>query len=806
MNRFRTIFVFPLIALILLIVALSSQMFKVSPIGKLLDPFVGAVQNGGDLNLTSSQLKFDKMRLSDSVSVYFDERKVPHIYAKTSGDLYFTQGYVTASLRLWQMDFLTYVSAGRLAELFDEESMVSYDRTQRRLGVLESAKTTLKFIEQDPETDKVLTAYTNGVNSYISQLTYKQFPFEYKLLNYEPEPWSKLKTVLILKTLGNTLAGYDDDLLMSKIILALGEEKFNKLFPDFDTHTTPVMDIAKPKTENFKLAKPEFLNYLFMNPNQVVPKSAYNPKLGSNSWAVSGKKTKSGFPILASDPHLNLSFPCFWLEMQLTSPDINVYGVTIPGAPSIIIGFNENIAWGITNGADDVKDWYKLKITEDFKKYEMDGKWLDLKYRIEEIKRIGHKTLNDTIYSTIHGPLVYTKSFNGKQPDLINFALKWALHDPSNEFKTFIKLNSAKDYKGYKDAVQYFSCPILNFTFAGKDNTIAMNHQGSMAIKQKGQGRFLMDGTKKSEIPTRTVPSDSLPQLLNPVTNYVLSANQHPTYSNYKYYYNGYYSETRANQIKRMLDKENAFDIKKMEAVQLDNTNSFAVDVLPVLMRTIDSSRLSSSQKELLKRMSTWQGKYDFDDENARLFEFWWKNVKEYTWDEFKGAPFFSKTPADYTLLDLIRNNVNDEYFDVIGTAKKENASDVITEAFVTAAADYDKLSKEGSLKWGDFNKVSIMHMTNMPAFSKRDISVAGYPEAINAMAGTWGPSWRMIVELGDTPKAYGIYPGGQSGNVGSKYYDNFVTDWSKGKYYSLHLFMSESAAKKEATTTWVLR
>lgn len=806
MNRFRTIFVFPFIALILLIVALSSQMFKVSPIGKLLDPFVGAVQNGEDLNLISSGLKIDKTGLSDSVSVYFDERKVPHIYARNSSDLYFTQGYVTASLRLWQMDFLTYVSAGRLAEIFDEESMVSHDRTQRRLGVLEAAKTTLKFIEQDPETDKVLTAYTNGVNSYINKLSYKQFPFEYKLLNYEPEPWSKLKTVLILKTLGNTLAGYDDDLLMSKIILALGEEKFNKLFPDFDTHSTPVMSIAKPEAENFKLSKPEFLNYLFMNPNQIVPKSTYNPKLGSNSWAVSGKKTKSGFPILASDPHLNLSFPCFWIEMQLTSPDVNVYGVSIPGAPSIIIGFNENIAWGITNGADDVKDWYKLKLTEDFKHYEMDGKWLDLKYRIEEIKRIGHKTLQDTIYSTIHGPLVYTKNFSGKQPDLVNFALKWALHDPSNEFKTFIKLNRAKDYKGYKDAIQYFSCPILNFTFAGKDNTIAMNHQGSMAIKQKGQGRFLMDGTKKSEIPTRRIPSDSLPQLLNPVTNYVLSANQHPTYSNYKYYYNGYYSETRANQIQRLLDKENAFDLKKMEAVQLDNTNSFAVDVLPVLMNTIDHNSLSSNQKELLKKLSTWQGKYDFDDKDARLFELWWKNIKEYTWDEFKGAPFFSKTPADYTLLDLIRNNVNDEYFDVIGTAKKENAGDVITQAFITAAAEYEKLSKEGNAKWGDVNKVSIMHMTNMPAFSKTDIPVAGYPEAINAMAGVWGPTWRMIVELGDTPKAYGIYPGGQSGSAGSKYYDNFVTDWSKGKYYSLHLFMSEAAAKKAATTTWVLK
>src|SRR5205807_1319094 len=187
--------------------------------------------------------------------------------------------------------------------------------------------------------------------------------------------------------------------------------------------------------------------------NSVISGSSYNPRLGSNSWAVSGKKTKSGFPILANDPHLNLSLPNIWIEMQLSAPGMNVYGVSIPGTPAIVIGFNENIAWGITNGSDDVKDWYKLKITNDYKKYEFDGKWLDLGYRIEEIKRRGQPSFYDTVYSTVHGPIVNNKSFPGTDPDMMDMALRWELHQPSNEFVTFIKLDKAQNYNDYKEAI-----------------------------------------------------------------------------------------------------------------------------------------------------------------------------------------------------------------------------------------------------------------------------------------------------------------------------------------------------------------
>lgn len=806
MTKIRIGFLFPLLALAILIFSLSTQLFNVPPLGKLLNPFSGAVQNDHDPKLEALQTGISKLGLKNPAKIYFDERKVPHIFAANTEDLYFTQGYVTASLRLWQMDFITYVAAGRLSELFDQADYLDFDRNQRRIGLLESAKTTLKLIEQNPETDQILTAYAKGVNAYINSLDYKQLPLEYKIMDYRPEAWTKLKSVLILKALGNTLSGYEEDVFMSKMMLALGEKDFNRLFPDYDQNGYPVMN--KPQNQSLlttSIKRPDYLDFSFLTGNSELAKSNYNPKLGSNSWVVSGKKTRSGFPILASDPHLNLNLPCFWVEMQLSAPKVNVYGVSIPGTPAVIIGFNQDIAWGITNGADDVKDWYKLKISADYKKYELDGKWIDLKYRVEEIKRKGQRVFYDTVYHTVHGPVVNTPSFPGKNPELKNYALRWTLHNPSNEFYSFIKLNMAKNYQEYKEAIRNFSCPVLNFTFAGKDNTIAIDHRGAMPLKTAGQGKFLMDGTKSDEVYTQYIPIDSLPAMVNPASNYLLTANQHPTNPGYSYYYNGYYTESRASRINQLLNAKGNMDVADMEQMQLDNVNTLATFALPILLAQVDKGKLSTHQKEQMDAISKWPGSYNLGDTQAIFFDQWLQYVRKYTWDELRQYDYAIKAPSDYLLIDLIREHPDDIYFDKLGTTERENAKDIITAAFVTAYNDSNKLKKDGLQNWGDFNKVNITHMTAIPAFGMMNLRMPGNPDAINAVSSNWGPSWRMIVALGNRPRAYGIYPGGQSGNIGSLYYSNFIGDWKNGKYYELHFFINEAEAKKQATATWLI-
>jgi penicillin amidase len=798
-------FIFPLLALIILVLAFSRQIFNAPPIGKLVDPFIGAIQNENEAGLNSPHLQMDGLGLAAPVNVFFDNRKVPHIFAKNADDLYFTQGYVTAYLRLWQMDFLTYVSAGRLSEIMTQVPL-DYDRRQRRIGMLDAAKASLKMIEKEPETYKVLTAYTKGVNAYIAQLNYKKLPFEYKLLNYEPEPWTNLKTVLVMKQMANTLSGYEEDYLNTNLMLALGEEKFNKLFPGINPQITPIVHDSTKQNQSLAYnKKPDYLDFSFLSSTAVVTKSTYNPKLGSNSWVVSGKKTSSGHPILCCDPHLNLTLPSIWLEMQLSMPGTNVYGVSIPGVPAIIIGFNQHVAWGVTAGIDDVKDWYKLKLTDDYKKYELDGKWVNLDYTVEEIKRKGQKPFYDTIYHTIQGPIVCDRNFPNTQPELINHALRWELHKPSNDILTFIKLDRASNYTDYQDALRTYCSPNQNFTFACSNNDISVDHRGSMTVKWPGQGKFILDGSNSAHLYTAYIPSDSLPHQLNPSCNYIVSANQRPTDASYPYYYSGYYSEKRAERINIMLERENAFDITKMEAMQLDNTNAFAVESLPALLNSIDKSRLTAGEQKTLADLSSWKGNYDLNDEHAKLYELWWNNVRDYTWDEFKRYSFGLKTPDDYVLLNLIRKEPASEYFDNQSTTKKENANDIIYEAFVAANETFTKDKKEVGSKWSDYNKVNVVHMTNIGLFSRMNLPSSGNPEAINATASNFGPSWRMIVELGDRPKAFGVYPGGQSGNIGSASYDNFVNDWNKGKYYSLIFFLSADEASAQAKNSWNL-
>lgn len=791
--RLNLYFLFPLVALVILITALSSTMYQLPPLGKFVNPFIGLNQNYEEKVRNDITVNRGIMGIRDSVNIFFDERMVPHIFAHNDEDVYYAQGYVTAFMRLWQMDFLSYISAGRLSEIFGTR-MLEFDRTQRRMGIIESAKKSLTLIEKDSTTNAVLIAYTRGINAYISELTYQDYPFEYKFFDYEPEPWTKLKTVLLMKHMGQALSGYEEDISMSHLYLALGDEDFAKLYPDFHDRTSPIIQDSVFSAGKFEIKKgQEYLNNAFIDSSPTLGKSNYNPKLGSNNWVVSGKKTRSGYPILCNDLHLNLTLPATWLEMQLCSNNLNVYGVSIPGTPSIIVGFNKDIAWGVTNGATDVKDWYKLKLSSDYRKYEFDKKMVDLEYVVEDIKIKGQKNFSDTVYYTIHGPIVMDEHYK-TSPELSNFSLRWELNSPSNELSCFIKLNHAKNYNDYREAIKQFSCPVQNFAFASQIGDIGIVHQGSLTKKWNGQGKFILDGTKKSHLYSEQISQDSLPQLFNPPSGYIFSANQHPTNTSSPFYYNGYYSEVRANRIKKLLEAEDSFDIDKMKKMQLDNVNAFAEVAFPGLLEIIKNKRKERTVGTEYLFFQNWNGAYDGESKGAKYFELFWNNIVTSTWDELQQYSFYQRPPDDYVLLNMILNDPKNKYFDKQGTNKTEDASDIVYDAYINA------LSKVGEeIKgWSEYNKIKIIHPTNLDALGLKDIPMAGHPNAINAMSDNWGPTWRMVVEFGpERPNAYGVYPGGQSGNIGSYHYDDFVSDWKNGNYYQLHFYLNAKEASE---------
>ncbi|MFK7785883.1 MAG: penicillin acylase family protein, partial [Crocinitomicaceae bacterium] len=574
MRRLTLSFLFPLIALLMLVLVLDRQVFTAPPLGKTLNPFIGIVQNEKE---TKSDKTLD-LGLKKQVAVHFDKRDVPHLFASNQEDLFFAQGYVCASDRLWQMDFMSYMSAGRLSELFGR-SLVDYDRTQRRNGMLYAAKKSLKFMEQDPETKKALDSYTAGVNAWIEQLSYKDYPMEYKLMDYEPEPWTNLKSVLVVKYLSSVLSGYENDIPSSIIRMALGEEKYDELFPNFfmdqDSSSFGITTITD------SLDQMDYLDYSFLETVSEVPESKFNPHLGSNSWVVSAGKSATGNAVLCSDPHLNLTLPSIWYEIQLKSDVQNVYGYSIPGVPGIIVGFNDQISWGLTNSSADVIDYHKLILNKDYSAYMFDGKWIETDERIEEIKVKNDKALYDTVFYSNQGPIA--SDFNFGDPIKRGFALDWSLHNPSNELLSFLQINKAKNNDEFVDAIEHYKCPAQNFSYADVAGNIGMYFRGDvLSRKWKDHGNFVLDGSRSDHF-IKTVVKE-LPSSFNPERGYVFSANNNPYRALGPTLIYGDYDELRADKIDALLKSKERFTLKEMQAMQLNNHNRLAEAALPFLI------------------------------------------------------------------------------------------------------------------------------------------------------------------------------------------------------------------------------
>ncbi|MCH9008453.1 penicillin acylase family protein, partial [candidate division KSB1 bacterium] len=347
--------------MVLLIFLLNNRIGLLPPLGKFLDPFHGFWQNAETAN-TPVEKQLTLPDLDAPITILYDDRSVPHIFAENDHDLYFAQGYLTARDRLWQMGFQTRAAAGRLSEVLGRRTL-AYDRFQRRIGMTYGARNALKAMAADSVVRRIIHAYTAGVNAYIQTLTPETYPVEYKILDYAPEEWTPLKCALLLKYMAWMLTGRSTDLKITNTLARFGAAVVHDLFPEYPENMDAVIPAGTPwRFDPVKVEKPDsgFLPRAVRAGLQFEPHSGN----GSNNWVVSGKKTISGFPLLANDPHLGLSLPSIWYEVQLINPSVNVYGVSLPGVPNVIVGFNEKIAWGVTNAGADVMDWYEIKFQD----------------------------------------------------------------------------------------------------------------------------------------------------------------------------------------------------------------------------------------------------------------------------------------------------------------------------------------------------------------------------------------------------------------------------------------------------------
>ncbi len=753
------------------------------PLGKFFSPSHGFWVNAEKDKYLNTALRLGDVE--EHIEVVFDHRLVPHIFAMNDHDLYFAQGYITAMHRLWQLDISTRAAAGRLSEIMGEDGLI-YDKRQRRRGMTYGAENTLASWQKDAESMQMLEAYSAGINAYISRLKPRNYPLEFKLMNYSPEPWSVYKSALFVKSMCVTLNSKDYDLEFSTLLEILGQEQFDFLYPEFNPNTDPVIPAG---------TKWEFDPLIAQTAGPpVVPAPKGRGKrtgaeeeyfVGSNNWAVSGEKTASGNPILCNDPHLSLSLPSIWYEIHLNSPEQNCYGVSLPGMPCIVSGFNDEAAWGMTNVGQDVLDWYQIDWANDKKtKYYLDGEVMDVSYRYEKIVVANGETLIDTVVYTKWGPVMPEGSHEG-------LALRWISHDggPFSDAMTFRALDKSKNVSEFLAAMDLYHTPAQNFVFADRGNNIAMRVGGSLPLRPEGQGRFVSDGSKSDNGWTRTIPPAHNPVTVNPERGFVSSANQRSTDATYPYYYTGgrYFEDYRGNTLNRYLSSMNDITRDDMQQLQQSSFSMKAEQILPAMLSAIENLSLTDEEQKIADALHEWDYNYGYEAIEPIYFELWYNNVYYNTWDEFDTIPdtLAYTMPESWRLIDLALNSPDTTVFDLVSTDRKESFSDIVKLSLGEALEEIEELPS-GSKTWGAYRTTTIQHLANIPGMSVKLNNTSGHGDALNAISERNGPSWRMIVELNDPVVAHVVYPGGQSGNPGSQYYDNLIDDWAEGRYYKV--------------------
>jgi penicillin G amidase len=779
----------------------------IPPLGKFLDPFHGFWQNAETGKVKDQTLSIKGLK--DDVTIIYDSLLIPHIFARNDEDLFLTQGYVTAQHRLWQMEFQTMAAAGRISEILGGAAL-DYDRGQRRLGMTFGAENNLKDIEKDKVLLNVVDSYTAGVNAYIQSLSYEDLPFEYKLLDYEPEPWSNLKMGMVQMNFSQTLNSGEKDLQLTNALKVFGKETLDLLYPDHEEVADPIVTNAG----NWNFVPITLDSIASALPDELVQLKAPEEKprgIGSNNWVVGGKKTATGFPILSNDPHLTLGIPSLWFVIHLNSPSVNTMGGSLAGAPAVILGFNDSIAWGCTNAQRDVVDWYRIQFKDKSKReYLSDGNWIPSQKRIEKIDIKGGTSFTDTVTYTHHGPVRFDENYH-TESEKNHFAFRWLSHDGSEPLKSFYLLNRAKNHRDYMVALDHHFNPAQNFVFGAVDGDIAIRVQGKYPVRRKDEGKFILDGSKTSSEWKAFIPFEQNVMIKNPETGFLFSANQYPVDATYPYYIQSgdYYETYRNRRISQVLAASTQITPADMMKLQNDNFNMQAAESLPMMLSYLDSVTASSDEQKTISLLKSWDYFNSIESVPAIYYEEWWNELYASIWDEMKESKVSMSFPSEFNTIKLMKEQPDLYFFDNKATSEKESLSDIIRNSFKKAIANVEEWKSKHSDKtadWASYKDTYVQHLTRIEplGFHARN---GGNSSIVNASSHRWGPSWRMIVSLEKSGvKAWGVYPGGQSGNPGSPFYGNLMEAWEKAEPYPLKFVNEPSKLASSSLFTTTLK
>ncbi|HLO00583.1 MAG TPA: penicillin acylase family protein [Pyrinomonadaceae bacterium] len=782
-------------------------------------PAVSVTAEQTNLNQSSNTLTVAGLR--DRVIVTRDERGIPYIEAENDDDLYFTQGYVTASDRLWQMDLLRRTERGELAEILGSAAL-EQDKQHRILGLTQVVNA--EIAQAAPLTRALLEAYARGVNAYMASLDGRSLPPEFQILQYKPKPWTPADSLLVGKSFAEALSNTWRLDLMRSALAQLPSDKRFALMPESSPLDVLVVGTDSNKTNaarpsgGARDALTEEILLALAHDEQIAVQSlarvgVYAEGLAaSNNWVVDGKHTDSGKPLLANDPHLQATAPSIWYMVHLSAPGLRVAGVSAPGGPGVIIGHNDRIAWGMTNVGPDVQDVYEEKFDpENAKRYLTPVGWRVVDVRHEEIKvrksftEATTETVPLDVSMTRHGPIVFEKA--GKR-----YALRWTALDPVlNTPDSVYFINRAHNWKEFSAALKSFTAPTQNIVYADTAGHIGYHAAGVVPIRRSGDGSIPYDGSTDAGDWVKFIPLDKLPTVYDPPSGIIVTANQRIVGADYPFFLTHSWAQPyRARRIYDLLTQKPKLTIDDFRRIQGDvysiGNVLFARQSAKILRPNLTAA--DAGLKGLLDAFDRWDGMVAADSRVAPLVAqmriafrsriltaaLGEELVKVYQWSNFD-------TTIDRIMMEQPRDWLPKEF---------SSYPDLLRACYEDARKTLTKNLGEDESKWtwGEMVKINFRHPLAAAPLIGLQFTVPPIPQnGSGGMAATVNVganvSMRLIADLSDWDNTQQGITLGESGIPSSPHWKDQLADW---RAVTPRTFpFTEPAIKKAAAETLTL-
>lgn len=788
--------------------------------------------------------------LSGPVEVLRDDLGVPHIYADTAADLAMAQGYVHAQDRFFEMDLRRHITAGRLAELVGEAG-VEADRVTRTLGWRQVAEQELPLLE--PETRRLLQAYADGVNAYISShQSPSSMALEYVVLGqqfggYTVEEWSPVDSLAWLKAMAWDLKGnYADELMRARLMGRMDPTQILELYPPHDYEARPaILDpeewapgqpppqaATAPTDAGAEIEDAAQIGEVFDQVNEVLQAAPMivgsGDGIGSNSWVVTGSKSSTGKPILANDPHLGVGIPGIFYQVGLhcraetDSCPLDVSGFSFSGVPGIIIGHNNDIAWGFTNLGGDVTDFYLHRVEDET--YLRDNEYIPLETRTETIKVAGGVDQELIVRETVHGPLlsdVLSPVAEAGRSVLVQgrdtreryaVALAWTGSTPGNVADAIVGLNTASNFQEFRAAAEKFNVPAQNLLYADVEGNIGYQAPGQYPIRSTARqgappGYWPAPGWDSGYDWRRFLPFEDLPWAYNPEKEFIVAANQPVTESTRPFITTEYDHGYRAARIRDLIEEGGALTPEGLREIQLDSMNTFAPTLVSALLQIDTSDDPFTAQGQDLLRDWDFSTPADSSEAGAAAayFNAVWRNLLALLFDDELPQDLWA-TGGDRdqaAVAELLRRPDSRWWDNKLTPGITEESDEILRQALVEARLELTRqLGKDPqSWDWGKLHTLTLEHAVlggeDVPGalrwlVNRGPYGLAGGSSIVNANGWSanlgyevdWGPAMRMVVDLSDLDSSTWVNQTGQSGHAHNDHYDDQLNAWIANEQY----------------------